>query len=217
MSTPASDAVTQIDLPLNLPSARARIQEPIIRDAAIEDNYRWTMKRAWSAGRCIHWHLLNPSAADASRDDPTTLRMMNFSLGWGFGSMIVTNVYPFISANQAALHRWCRMWRWQEPVLGTWEIDKSALNAWMRNIDVVRGVIGQTDVHVAAWGAGAHPVDLEEFLDEVSFDFDANHGRGANVKIDWQCIGRNRDGSPVHPLARGRNRVPDGTELRAWQ
>src|SRR4051812_24923527 len=100
----------QISLPLDVTARAPMPTEPIVRTAEIDGNYRWQATRAWGAGPCISWTLLNPSKADRRRDDPTMWRMMGFSYRWGFGSLIVTNLYPFISANQQALRNWRRSW-----------------------------------------------------------------------------------------------------------
>ena len=93
-----------LELPLNIPASKPRMPAPpIVRSAQIEGPYRWTMTRAWGAGPVITWVLFNPSDADGRRDDPTTLRMMGFSYRWGFGSMVVANVYPFIASKPADL------------------------------------------------------------------------------------------------------------------
>lgn len=205
----------------------------IVRSAEVEDNYRWTMRRAWGPGRCIHWNLLNPSDADAMRDDPTTLRMIGFSYRWGFGSMVVTNVYPFMSATAAALLHWRRQWTgsaWYEIVEAAavgWEADKSALNAWLHNMDVVRKVVLETDVHVAAWGNGPDEADVKNFLDEITWSYDVvgpinyrirqDDCGGVRLPIEWHCIGRTLGGAPIHPLARGRSRVPDDAMLQLWR
>lgn len=42
----------------------------------------------------VVWIMLNPSTADAEKDDPTIRRCMNFSVDWGYGSMTVVNLFP---------------------------------------------------------------------------------------------------------------------------
>lgn len=204
--------------------------EPIVRSAEIEDNYRWSMRRAWGPGPCISWTLLNPSDADALRDDPTTWRMMSFSYGWGFGSMVVTNIYPFISSTPAALKTWRANWAgddWVNQHSGglVWPYDHSALCAWLHNMDVVRGVLLATDTHVAAWGNGPNPDDVQNFLDEVTWNYDtigaakyrATSDDGGRLPIEWKCLGRTASGAPIHPLARGGHRVPDDAKLQVWR
>ena len=148
--------------------------EPIIRTADIEDNYRWIARRAWGGGACILWIMLNPSLANGERDDPTMQRIIGFSYRWGFGSLAVCNLYPFISPNTDALRAWRKHWNTKDDWhgAGTYEYDKSAMNAWLKNMDVVREAIKSSAVHVAAWGNGADRDDLEHFLQEVTWEWD---------------------------------------------
>lgn len=205
-----------ISAPLRMPA------EPIIREAVIEDNYRWLLKRAWGAGPCILWCGLNPSTADGQRDDPTMLREIGFSYRWGFGSLVKVNIYPFISASPAAMRAWRASWRPDEWTRsgGLWELDKSAFNAWLRNMDVVREQLKVAEKYMAAWGNGADADDMKEFLDEVQADYDTNEFDGfgtIKVPIKWHCIGTNADGSPKHTLARGVHRVPDNATPIVWR
>lgn len=203
----------------------------IVRAAEVEGDYRWTMRRTWGPGRCVHWNLLNPSDADHQRDDPTTLRMIGFSWRWGFGSMVVTNLYPFVTPKPVMLKAWRAQWRGLDWVSDGRPLDfayhKSALNAWLHNGDVVRDLIiaDPEMVHVAAWGAGADPDDVKDFLDDVSWNYDtigpdkhrALADMGSRIPVRWMCLGETADGSPIHPLARGVHRVPDDATLRVWR
>lgn len=200
--------------------------EPIIREAVIEDNYRWLLKRAWGAGPCILWCGVNPSTADGQRDDPTMQREIGFSYRWGFGSLIKVNIYPFISANQGALRQWRSAWSQDARQISAannfapWEFDRSAWNAWLHNMDVVRQQLGHCEKYVAAWGNGADLDDLEIFLDEVQADSDTSEFDGfgiVRVPIKWHCLDKNADGSPKHTLARGVHRIPDDATLRVWR
>lgn len=220
--------MSQFDLPLG-DAANPTVRFPagtILRAAEIEGNYRWTQTRTWGAGPCLHWNLLNPSDADALRDDPTTLRMIGFSYRWGFGSMLVTNVYPFISASPEAMRRWRAQWAGDDWSGGlVWPMDNSALSAWLHNMDVVRAAIRKTDVHVAAWGNGVDDDDMKNFLDEVTWEYDTvgparytvTADDGYRIPVEWKCIGKTGSGAPIHPLARGLSRVPDDAQLQVWR
>jgi len=41
------------------------------------------------------WIMLNPSRADATDDDPTVRRCLGFASAWGYGSLLIHNLYVF--------------------------------------------------------------------------------------------------------------------------
>lgn len=213
--------MTQLDLIPPVPGTRARMPaEPIIRIAEIEEGYRWTMKRAWGSGPTIIWSLLNPSNADGKRDDPTTLRMIGFSYRWGFGSMIATNVYPFISSTTDKLRAWRKTFDWktyEANGMRPWELDKSSWSAFHHNIGVINDLIREDIICVAAWGTGADEADIQQFIEGVRLEVDDAEFGSIGIPIEWKCLGKTADGSPIHPLARGRHRVPDDAILIPWK
>lgn len=212
-----------LELPLNIPASKPRMPAPpIVRSAQIEGPYRWTMTRAWGAGPVITWVLFNPSDADGQRDDPTTLRMMGFSYRWGFGSMVVANVYPFIASKPADLHAWRRTFDHEDYEAGgmsPWEFDQSSWSAFHHNQRIISELLTAGATCVAAWGRGPDPADLDHFLMGIRINVDTNGHDGFGIvgaQPAWHCLGTNGDGSPIHPLARGRNRVPDSAKLKKW-
>lgn len=214
--------MSDLELPLNIPARRARPTEPIVRMAEIEGPYRWTMRRAWGAGPTILWVLFNPSLADGKQDDPTTLRMMGWSYRWGFGSMIVANVYPFIAPHPATLHAWRRTFDHKNhEALGMplWEtgIDRGSWSAFLHNQRLISGLITEDMTCVAAWGLGPTPADLDNFLHGVCMTVEDDEFGLVPIPPKWHCLGTNGDGSPIHPLARGRNRVSDDAKLKPWK
>jgi len=70
-----------------------------VRRAAIFSDcrrYRYTLERYWDSGSPqILWVLLNPSTADAKKDDPTNRKGMKFSRRWGYGSCIFVNLFAY--------------------------------------------------------------------------------------------------------------------------
>jgi hypothetical protein len=78
----------------------------MIKDADISDcgRYRYRLTRHWDATLPkIAWVMLNPSTADASIDDPTIKRCIQFSRDWGFGSLVVVNRFAIRSTDPSIL------------------------------------------------------------------------------------------------------------------
>ena len=48
--------------------------------------------------------MLNPSTADAEVDDATTRRCIDLSSGWGFGAVVIVNLFGYISTDPKKLN-----------------------------------------------------------------------------------------------------------------
>lgn len=56
--------------------------------------YRYALRRQWQQSPMyVLWIMLNPSTADAKTNDATIRRCMRYSREWGFGGMLVGNLY----------------------------------------------------------------------------------------------------------------------------
>ncbi|WP_255477068.1 DUF1643 domain-containing protein [Synechococcus sp. A15-60] len=73
--------------------------------------YRWELQRAVSTPaqderrRVLLFVGLNPSRADADRDDPTLRRLQGFAQAWGHHQLVVLNLFARISPAPVALRR----------------------------------------------------------------------------------------------------------------
>jgi hypothetical protein len=86
-------------------SARVGIK-PMNRSALISrcGTYRYLLRREWNAALpCIHWIMLNPSTADAQQDDNTIRRVISFSQQWGYGSVVVLNLFAYRTPHPSIL------------------------------------------------------------------------------------------------------------------
>ncbi len=62
--------------------------------------YRYTLWRIWdeSLPACMFIGL-NPSTANETEDDPTIRRCINFARSWGYGQLVMTNLFAFRATN----------------------------------------------------------------------------------------------------------------------
>lgn len=67
-------------------------------------HYRYWLRRVWDLDRpqCA-WIGLNPSTADACTDDPTLRRCIRFSDDWGYGSLLLVNLFAWRATDPSAL------------------------------------------------------------------------------------------------------------------
>jgi len=116
--------------------------------------------------------MVNPSTADALKDDPTIRRCVSFSKQWGCSLLCVVNLFAYRSKNPSDLK--CIF----DPV-------GPDNDRWI--LDTVTGA----RIVVAAWGAldRSHPrvLAVESWL------------RSGHIR-ELQCLGKTQNGSPRHPL-----------------
>lgn len=147
-------------------------------DISLDRVYRYHLQRFWAWDRSAFsrsccWIMLNPSTADASVDDPTIRRCINFSHGWGFGRMTVVNLFAFRAANP-------KMLRTVRDPVGS------------ENDDWILGAVRDANTVVCAWGRGGSYLDRDKVVLDLI--------RAIRPKKQTMCLGTNADGTPRHPL-----------------
>jgi hypothetical protein len=66
--------------------------------------YRYRLVRDWDGDLpTVNFIGLNPSTADALSDDPTVRRLLSFSKRWGFGKLIITNLFAWRATEPKAM------------------------------------------------------------------------------------------------------------------
>lgn len=66
--------------------------------------WRYLLWRCWDPAKPVaNFLMLNPSTADEFQLDPSCTRARNYAERWGYGSLIVTNVFGWRSTDPAAL------------------------------------------------------------------------------------------------------------------
>ncbi|MCO4470957.1 MULTISPECIES: DUF1643 domain-containing protein [Streptococcus] len=67
--------------------------------------YRYILSRIWDEAKpTVLFIGLNPSTADETTDDPTIRRCINFAKSWGYGGILVANLFAFRSTNPQRLY-----------------------------------------------------------------------------------------------------------------
>lgn len=145
------------------------------RSAIISDCglYRRERIHRWSDAPLLPFLMLNPSDADAFKDDPTSRRVDGFARREGAGGSWLENLYDFRTTKPADL------WKALRPFSGENEraILKMAQQALEENMPIV-----------CAWGVGGR--------DRGAFTAQVLLSHGARLV----CLGKTMDGSPRHPL-----------------
>jgi hypothetical protein len=144
------------------------------------ETYRYVLWRsltpvgdeALSAGTVL-WICLNPSTADASKDDATLRKICGFSRRWRFGHVRLVNLYALRSREPKAL------WKHADPI-------------GPENDAHIVEESAQADAIVFAWGGNAEPERARRVTDHVSTVTDGH------VPV-WN-LGLTGGEQPMHPL-----------------
>jgi len=119
--------------------------------------YRYELHRTWDEKKGkVLFIMLNPSTADADNNDLTTIRCMNFAKKWGYGGIMIGNIYPFRAKRPKDLKKWLTAYDGERP------------EAYENNISHVGQMASETDLVVCAWGCnykGGIPEWVEELGD----------------------------------------------------
>lgn len=66
--------------------------------------WRYLLWRRWDAARpAANFLMLNPSTADEHKLDPTCSRARRYAERWGYGGLVVTNVFAWRATDPAAM------------------------------------------------------------------------------------------------------------------
>ena len=68
--------------------------------------WRYLLWRCWNIDLPVaNFLMLNPSTADETKLDPTCARARSYAQAWGYGALIVTNIFGWRSTDPRALKR----------------------------------------------------------------------------------------------------------------
>jgi hypothetical protein len=163
------------------------------RSAVFSDcrRYRYTLRIVWDPALPLCQFIgLNPSTADEHKDDPTLRRVKAFARSWGYGGVIMTNLFAWRDTLPKNMKR--AVQPIGEPMLNHMHIRGHVFTN--RNDSILLRVAEQCLLSIAAWG---------------------NHGahlkREEHVKIllpRLRCLRLTGAGHPEHPLYMPSNTLP---------
>lgn len=152
------------------------------------ETYRYELTRIWGASLpLLSVVMVNPSTADASKNDATIRKVIEFAKRNGYGGIIVVNLFAFRATDVNELKRAT------DPT--------GPLNAHHVFCALMR-----SQVTLVAWGAsGKLPPSLRN-----QWRFVADMARAIGRPL--YCLGRCNDGHPRHPVIG----VPYETPFTLW-
>ena len=69
------------------------------------EQYRYELRRVWDESAPLVLFIgLNPSTADGSSDDNTSRVCINYAKRWGYGGLLLGNLFAYRSTDQTALY-----------------------------------------------------------------------------------------------------------------
>ena len=141
--------------------------------------YRWRLNRIWQPEKgVVNFCMLNPSIADENRNDPTVATTIQLADRWGFGGVVVTNIFA---------------WRATDPK----DMRAAAEPIGAENNKHIQQVARSAKLVMIAWGAHGHYLNRgEQVLDGPL------HG------LKTYCLGWTESGQPRHPLFVKRDKLP---------
>ena len=135
--------------------------------------YRYRLWREWDADlpSCL-FIMLNPSTADATQNDPTIRRCIDYARRWGFGRLEVGNLFALRSTDPKVLYAA------HDPV-------------GPDNDDALMEMREGANLTVCAWGVHGHHRDRGDTVATM-----LSHFRPPSL----HCLGQTKGGAPRHPL-----------------
>jgi hypothetical protein len=137
--------------------------------------YRYTLWRQWSADSSapfVNFVLLNPSTADATQDDNTVRRCIDFAQRWGFGALCITNLFAYRT-------------RYPDQLLKCKDPFGRFNKQWLARIARHAALV------VAGWGTDG---------DHLSQDWHVRALINRRARKPLHCLGITAHGFPKHPL-----------------
>ena len=146
------------------------------KDAIISKcgNYRYSLSRIWDKDKPLVMFLMfNPSTADTDRDDPTIRKCIGYAKNWGYGGILVGNLFAFRSSDPLDL-------LYSDNPIGK------------HNGEYLEKMFDKSSIIIFAWG---NQKILDKIYDGPFKDFSKNKNREKYYYLELS-----KRGTPKHPL-----------------
>lgn len=149
--------------------------------------YRWWLSRnCGKTKKTLIFIGLNPSEADASREDQTLRKLICFAHSWGFGSLVVLNLFARISKAPSLLKK-C-----EDPIGKNNNLILCYVaNQWTNN-PLFELMLG--------WGIGGNLLKRDRQIMKFLRIYFSRRARNLPSSYGPMAIGLTRSGCPRHPL-----------------
>lgn len=202
--------------------------DSMITDACISpcERYRYWLTRRWDLSLpVVTFLMLNPSTADARKDDATIRKCIGFAKAWGYGGIIVINLFALRSRNPEDLftdhikvscvtyraHSWIQLDadyvgpRYCRECGQECTEEDVAWNPIGPDYDAhLEDVLKNTTQLVAAWGCDAvfgKRKDGKTLADRPAQVLAKIRELAPHLPV--MCLGTTKKGNPKHPLMQG--------------
>ncbi|MFH7024540.1 MAG: DUF1643 domain-containing protein [Heteroscytonema crispum UTEX LB 1556] len=141
--------------------------------AEIDGNYRYLLGRKWDADLPqVTFVMLNPSTADADKNDRTLTKCINFAHCWGYGSLEVVNLFAYRATKPP-------------------DLLLPADPVGLKNNCYIQLATRRADSIIVAWGGGKFPKIMNRNQEVLSL---------ISSKTLYSLGRLTKDGHPRHPL-----------------
>lgn len=141
--------------------------------------YRYALSRTWDGKKkTVLFIGLNPSTADEKIDDPTIRRCINYAQNWGYGSLLMVNLFAYRATiptelknvknpigNDNDLHI-TELLKKADLAVATWGNEGSLLN---RDKDVKKIIPNLMCLKINKSGQPAHPLYQKKDLKLIKY------------------------------------------------
>lgn len=135
--------------------------------------WRYLLKIVWNEEEpLINFAMLNPSTADAFKNDPTVAGCQKRATAWGYGGLLVTNAYAFRSTDPK----------------GLWTTAGHNPVGYFNN-EFIERAARESEIVVCGWGEHIKPERHKRMLEVIR----------AAGRVPHALV-LNKSGYPKHPL-----------------